>query len=315
MATGSRNLLTLVLLAAASVLFINTRAAAQPEGGGAIMAITEKPSSGGGRASSGTSEGQGKTAGSKTSAALPRNSVGASTPKSNRSVVRPAPASNPNYNGPVIGDKYSFLNFEIAEKVQPIWTLKAQNAGALGLVQVEVLIDPNGYVLTAHARTGNPMLHPEAERAALATRFNKPTANGRPVRAFGFIVYRFGTEEQEYEQEQKSKQKNSVNSEPGYEATPSSIVGGVLNGKAVSLPKPSYPAAAKSSGAKGAVWVQVEVGENGNVVSATANSGDPLLLRAAEEAARRARFSPTLVNGKPVRVTGILVYNFTPPGN
>lgn len=307
MACGFRKLLILIGLVIVSGLLISIKAAAQPEGGGAIMAIVEKPSSGGGKAASSMAEGQGKTAGSRSSSALPRNSGGTSTTKPGRSVVRPAPVASANYSGPVIGDKYSFLNFEIAEKVQPIWTLNAQNAGALGLVQVEVLIDPNGNVLSAHARTGNMLLRPEAERAALATRFNKPTVNGRPARAFGFVVYRFGTEEQEYEQEQKNKKRNS-----GGEAAPSSIVGGVLNGKAASLPKPAYPAAAKATGAKGAVWVQVEVDENGNVVSATANSGDPLLLRAAEEAARQAKFSPTRVNGKAVRVTGLLVYNFAP---
>jgi hypothetical protein len=207
MTIRSCNLLTIMLLAMASALFISAKAVAQPEGGGAIMAIVEKPSSGGGRASTNTVEGKGKTASSGTSAALPRNSSRTSTPRSTRTAPRPIPTSNPNYNGPVIGDKYSFLNFEIAEKVQPIWTLKAQNAGALGLVQVEVSIDSNGNVLSAHARTGNPLLHPEAERAALATKFNRPTIDGRPARAMGFIVYRFGTEEQEYEQEQKNKQR------------------------------------------------------------------------------------------------------------
>jgi hypothetical protein len=147
-------------------------------------------------------------------------------------------SANAKYNGPVIGDKYSFLNFEIAEKVQPIWTLKAQNAGALGLVQVEVLIDPNGNVLSAHARTGNPMLHPEAERAALATKFNKPTVNGRPTRAMGFIVYRFGTEEQEYEQERKNRERNQTDN---VEALEGPVGGGVLNGRATGLLKPVYP--------------------------------------------------------------------------
>ena len=89
--------------------------------------------------------------------------------------------------------------------MQPVWTLAAKNAGALGLVQVTVLIDEDGSVLQARARTGNPLLFPEAEKAALATTFNQPTVNGRPARALGFIVYRFGTEEQEYEQEQKNK--------------------------------------------------------------------------------------------------------------
>lgn len=88
------------------------------------------------------------------------------------------------------------------------------------------------------------------------------------------------------------------------------ISGGVLNGKASSLPKPAYPAAARAVGASGAVNVQVTIDEQGNVVSATAVSGHPLLRQAAEQAARGAIFRPTLLSGQPVSVTGVLVYNF-----
>ena len=93
---------------------------------------------------------------------------------------------------------------------------------------------------------------------------------------------------------------------------PQKISGGVLNGKAISLPKPAYPAAAQAVKAGGAVNVQVTINETGDIVSATAVSGHPLLRAAAEEAARGAKFSPTLLQGVPVMVTGVLVYNFTP---
>jgi protein TonB len=93
---------------------------------------------------------------------------------------------------------------------------------------------------------------------------------------------------------------------------PKTISGGVLNGKAVSLPKPAYPAAAKAVRAGGAVNVQVTVDEKGDVISASAVSGHPLLRQSAEQAARSAKFSPTLLSGKPVKVTGVIVYNFVP---
>jgi len=89
-----------------------------------------------------------------------------------------------------------------------------------------------------------------------------------------------------------------------------SISGGVLNGKALSLPKPAYPSAARAVNASGAVNVQIVIDEQGNIVSATAVSGHPLLRQAAEQAAIEAKFSPTLLSGQPVRVSGILVYNF-----
>ncbi len=96
------------------------------------------------------------------------------------------------------------------------------------------------------------------------------------------------------------------------DGTPKKISGGVLNGKASSLPAPEYPAAARAVKASGAVNIQVTINEQGDIVSATAVSGHPLLRQAAEEAARKAKFAPTLLQGVPVSVTGILVYNFVP---
>jgi len=94
--------------------------------------------------------------------------------------------------------------------------------------------------------------------------------------------------------------------------TPRKISGGVLNGKASSLPAPAYPAAARAVKASGAVNVQVTINEQGDIVSASAVSGHPLLRQAAEQAARQAKFAPTLLQGVPVRVTGVIVYNFVP---
>ncbi len=93
---------------------------------------------------------------------------------------------------------------------------------------------------------------------------------------------------------------------------PKTISGGVLNGKAVSLPAPAYPAAARAVHAGGIVSVQVLVGENGSVLTASAVSGHPLLQGSAVQAARSARFSPTLVGGMPVKVSGVITYNFVP---
>jgi len=88
------------------------------------------------------------------------------------------------------------------------------------------------------------------------------------------------------------------------------ISGGVLNGKAISLPKPAYPPIAMAAHASCTVVVQVLIDENGNVVSAHAVSGHPLLQGAAVGAARQARFSPTKLSGQPVKVTGVIQYNF-----
>jgi TonB family protein len=91
------------------------------------------------------------------------------------------------------------------------------------------------------------------------------------------------------------------------------ISGGVLNGKALSLPKPDYPADAKAAGAEGVVVIQVTVDEQGNVTEARAVSGPRMLQEVSVNAALQAKFSPTLLQGEPVKVTGVLVYNFGRP--
>jgi len=94
--------------------------------------------------------------------------------------------------------------------------------------------------------------------------------------------------------------------------TPKTISGGVVSGKATTLVKPTYPAAARAGKASGSVVVQVLLDENGKVVSANAISGHPLLRAAAESAARASTFSPTLLKGEPVKVSGVVTYNFVP---
>ncbi|HEX8710150.1 MAG TPA: TonB family protein [Pyrinomonadaceae bacterium] len=86
--------------------------------------------------------------------------------------------------------------------------------------------------------------------------------------------------------------------------------GGILNGKAVSLPRPAYPPIAMAAHASGSVPVQIVVDETGCVISSKATGGHPLLQAAAVQAACRARFTPTRVSGEPVKVSGVIMYNF-----
>lgn len=88
------------------------------------------------------------------------------------------------------------------------------------------------------------------------------------------------------------------------------IRGGVLNGKALSFPPPAYPPIARAARATGKVIVKIILDEDGKVVAAQVESGHPLLQQAALKAAREAQFAPTLLEGKPVKVFGVLTYNF-----
>ena len=84
----------------------------------------------------------------------------------------------------------------------------------------------------------------------------------------------------------------------------------VLNGEALYLPKPVYSIIAKNAHAFGLVTVQILIDEKGHVISANALGGNPLLSIEAVRAAYLARFSPTTVGDTPVKVSGVINYNF-----
>jgi TonB family protein len=103
------------------------------------------------------------------------------------------------------------------------------------------------------------------------------------------------------------------------EAFPKQLVPGIdlpkpediLNGKAIDLPKPEYSPDARARRLSGTVVVRVEIDERGKVLSARdICQGPPFLTEAAINSALKARFSPTLLYGQPIKVTGVIVYNF-----
>jgi len=89
------------------------------------------------------------------------------------------------------------------------------------------------------------------------------------------------------------------------------VSGGVLQGKAIKRVPPPYPPIARAARAAGAVQVQVTISEDGRVIEASVISGHPLLRDAALQAARQWVFQPTELTGVPVKVQGVLTFNFT----
>jgi protein TonB len=89
------------------------------------------------------------------------------------------------------------------------------------------------------------------------------------------------------------------------------VSGGVLQGSAIRKVQPPYPPIAKAARASGAVQVQVTISEEGRVIDAQVIGGHPLLRDAALQAARQWVFKPTELSGVPVKVQGVLTFNFT----
>jgi TonB family protein len=88
------------------------------------------------------------------------------------------------------------------------------------------------------------------------------------------------------------------------------VSGGVLNGRAAKLVTPSYPPEARKARVSGSVDVQIVFDEQGKVIWARAISGHPLLRTVCEDAARQSTFPPMKLSGQPVKVRGVVVYNF-----
>lgn len=86
---------------------------------------------------------------------------------------------------------------------------------------------------------------------------------------------------------------------------------GSLNARATRKVVPPYPSLAKQTGATGLVRVFVIVDESGKVVTVSRSEGHVLLRRVAEDAARQWAFIPPVSEGKSVRWSGYIDFNFT----
>jgi TonB family protein len=125
-----------------------------------------------------------------------------------------------------------------------------------------------------------------------------------------------GTEKPESQKPESQKPQTQTNPST---ATPTAeddiarpVEGGIVNGRAIELPAPKYPATGTGVRVSGQVQVKVLIDETGKVISAEAVFGPELLRASAVEAATRARFKPTLVAGVPVKVSGIITYDIKP---
>ena len=94
------------------------------------------------------------------------------------------------------------------------------------------------------------------------------------------------------------------------DATQPGSSAGIVNGRAVHLVAPTYPAIARAAHASGSVSVKVVIDLEGNIAAAQVVAGHPLLQAAAIKAARESKFTPTQLNGKTVMVAGVIIYNF-----
>lgn len=106
-------------------------------------------------------------------------------------------------------------------------------------------------------------------------------------------------------------QFNLAQEKPGTDTT--SVQKGIVKSKATYLAKPVYPPTARALRIGAQVNVRITIDKNGDVISAKAETGDSLFHKYAEEAALKSKFTPTTMDGVPIKVNASLTFNFTRP--
>jgi TonB family protein len=166
-------------------------------------------------------------------------------------------------------------------------------------VRVSFDVDQNGVPINFRGQSAaNPKLEAEAIGILSAWRFRPGTSNGKPVSTPATFDFAHIT---------------STQTTPAgpTEGPAISVDGATAAGRLIDKVQPVYPREAKSARIQGKVSLQVHIGKDGHVVSASVISGDPMLTPAALEAVRQWLYRPTLMNGVPVEVNTQVDVNFT----
>jgi TonB family protein len=83
------------------------------------------------------------------------------------------------------------LNGQAVSLPSPIYPETALRVRAFGKVEVEVVVDENGRVISAQAVSGPNMLRDVSAQAARRARFSPTKLSGQPVKVVGKIFYNF----------------------------------------------------------------------------------------------------------------------------
>ncbi len=188
-------------------------------------------------------------------------------------------------------------------------------AGIEGRIVVSLKVDKEGKPESAEVIAGpewpcksNPRRELDAVRKAakeyaLGMKFEPATENGKPTSANILVTISTGRALDQLKRQSKASE-NAPTGRPFF------IRAGIVNGKALSIPRPLYPRNARGTSVVG---VAILIDEDGNVERAGAYSGHPSLHESARDAACKARFQPTKLQGSPIKVYGSLTFNFAGP--
>ena len=202
----------------------------------------------------------------------------------------------------------------VLHSVMPSYPEDAMRAGIEGVVEVEVTISEEGKVTNARVvRTDNPALDPAALEAAGQWLFTKPT-EGPVVRTIE-LTFTLRSSVRKPPPPPPSPARGGGHEmvfQP-WEADPDAVrIGGnIKEPKNIKRVQPAYPPIAQAAQVSGMVILEIQVGRDGGVDGARILRSIPLLDQAAIEAVMQWRFTPTVIDGRPVPVIMTVTVNFT----
>ncbi|HEX8459059.1 MAG TPA: TonB family protein [Pyrinomonadaceae bacterium] len=227
-------------------------------------------------------------------------------------------------------ERFAFNNFNAAvERYERSLALKESALGAehddviktlYELAELYELLERNDKALAVHRRVIGVREKSEATEpyelvaalnrfSCLTNRLKMKTETDEANRRVEEIRKREDEKREREEAEEAARRKAEIAGGVLLQSGVKTVQGGVINGKAIAKPQPIYPAEAKQRRISGVVVIHVLVDEKGRVVEAYP-CGHPLLSEAALRAAYGAQFTPTLLSGMPVKVSGVITYNF-----
>ena len=195
----------------------------------------------------------------------------------------------------------------------PIYPPQARASGVEGNVLLRAVIGTDGSVIQLSVISGDSLLAQAAIDAVKQWKYQPMLLDDQPVEVDMTITVPFKLGDSSPDPQTPppegaptSTSRNDISATPA----PVQLAPGVQAAKLINQPMPVYPKAARRKKIQGDVVLYAIIDTDGSVESLTIISGDPTLVKAAEDAVRQWKYQPTLIDDKPVVVDTTITVKF-----
>ena len=201
----------------------------------------------------------------------------------------------------------------LIQQEAPVYPPLAKQARIQGVVRFTVLIEPDGSVSKADLIAGHPLLVQAATDAVRQWRYKPTLLNGEPVQVVTQVDVNFNLPEGQALSAPKriTISGNTKLAMLMQQAAP--VYPPLAEQVRIRMEAPVYPPLAKQARIQGVVRFTVVIEPDGSVSKVDLVAGHPLLVQAATDAVRQARYTPVHLNGEAVQAVAQVEVNFTLP--